>query len=211
MLSKMEDKQPFQNKDKFLDELRHLKRHIPKMKNQDWLINFIHLARKFYAENLGLEGEFSYKDAEKKLKELGFSNDSIKNINDFNDKLFNLQFAPSKEKTSLHKLCGELENLIENTTEEYISINKKEEDEKKKPTRKHPIKEFLSELKERKEQQLILKIRRLIVKAYGYLENNNLKQAAKCYNEIVDLFDKTKEEHSRMKKEIKELYEEITT
>jgi hypothetical protein len=70
---------------------------------------------------------------------------------------------------------------------------------------------FIHELNERKEQQLILKIRRLIVKAYGYLENNNLKQAAKCYNEIVSLFEKTKESHSKMKKEIKELYEEIIT
>jgi hypothetical protein len=207
----MEENQAFQNKNKYLDELRHLKRQIPKMKNQDWLINFIHLARKYYAENLGLEGEFSYKEVEKELERLGFSGEKINQIREFNDKLFNLQFAPSKEKTSLHSLCGELQDLIEGSTEEYMSINRRDEKNTDKPKKKHPIMKFIHELNERKEQQLILKIRRLIVKAYGYLENNNIKQAAKCYNEIVSLFEKTKESHSKMKKEIKELYEEIIT
>lgn len=206
---KMEEDKTFTDSGKVLEDIRYLRRRIPKIKNQDWLINFTQLVRRFYAENLGLKGEFSSKEIDERLKGLEISEKIRNKVNEFNDKFFNMKFAPSKDNTSLYDLSNQFQNIVLSLKKEYDEKKKNENISKKKKDKTHRLKKFLDERRKRKEQKVVLKARRLIIKAYGFLESGNIKLAARCYNKLVDLVGKSKEENSNLKREINELYEEI--
>ncbi|MDI3474029.1 MAG: hypothetical protein PWR30_352 [Candidatus Woesearchaeota archaeon] len=207
----MEEDRAFADSEKILEDIRYLRRRIPKIENQDWLINFTQLVRRFYAENLGLKGEFSSKEIDEKLKLLDMSENMRDNVKEFNDKLFNMKFAPSKDNTSLYDLSNQFQNIVISLKKEYDEKRKKETIENKKKDKTGRIKRALEERRKRKEQKIVLNARRLIIKAYGFLESGNIKQAAKCYNKLVDLVGKSKEENSNLKREISELYKELTS
>lgn len=208
---KMEEDRAFEDSGKILEDIRYLRRRIPKIKNQDWLINFTQLVRRFYAENLGLKGEFSSKEIDERLKQHKISENTRKDVMEFNDKLFNMKFAPSKDNTSLYDLSDEFQRIVMSLKKEYEEKKKNENIAQKKNDKTSKLKKILEERRKRKEQKIVLKARRLIIKAYGFIESGDIKQAAKCYNKLVDLVGKSKEENSNLKREINELYKEITS
>jgi len=193
------------------EKLRRLRRKIPKMNREDWLITLIKLIEDFYAQALSMDYKFTLNEVNERIKKIPFTREVLEKAVVYNQLLTDIQYSPKDfSSTSLHELINQFKDISDLLKKDYERILE-EESKKNNPlaSKKNGILPF--PLFKKKEDVLLTKIRQLLIVAYSQIEKDNLVSAASTYNEIASLYQKiadTKDE--RIKREIIELYERLS-
>ncbi|HOI19252.1 MAG TPA: hypothetical protein PLX15_05325 [Candidatus Woesearchaeota archaeon] len=207
----LQKKNIFECDTEIADKLRRLKRKIPKMNREDWLITLIKQIEEFYSKAFNMDYKFTLNEVNEKIKEIPFSKEILEKVLVYNQLLTDIQYSPKDfSNTSSHELIDQFKEVMDILKTDYDRILE-EEFKKNNPlsTKKKSI--FPFELFKKKEDVISTKIRQLLIVAYSHLEKDDLVSAANIYNEIVSLYNKINDtKDQRIKREIVELYERLS-
>jgi len=209
--SQLQKKNIFDYDREISEKLRRLRRKIPKMNNEDWLITLINLIEDFYSKALSMNYKFTLNEVNEKIKELPLSREIMEKTISYNQLLTDIQYSP-KDFTNIssHELINQFKDIADLLKKDFDRILE-EEAKKNNPLALNKKNSFIFSLFKKKEDVIITKIRQLLILAYSHIEKEDLVSAANVYNEITSLYQKiTDTKDERIKREIIELYERLS-
>ncbi|HDP74035.1 MAG TPA: hypothetical protein ENN46_03725 [Candidatus Woesearchaeota archaeon] len=188
-----------------LSELRTIENRLSKTDTHESCINFIHSLKRYYSKMLKERYTLAFEEINNEVKKSkAFPSKFKKSLAEFNNKISKLEFSSDQITTSeLNESINEFINLI-NDMENRRKENEKEQ-HKKKTEKKRKPKRMLWEKDKTKQA-----IERSIIRAYLFLDQANIEEAAKTYEKIKrDYSFLSEKEKEKVKGDILELFVDL--